>query len=66
MHNRKNTRGSDRCRAAASAEQDWNRNEDPPNRRGRSIRRAAERKARVKKAARLAEADVERATEVSE
>lgn len=48
-HNRRNTRGSDRSRSATSAEGTWNRNEDPPNRRGRTIRRAAERKAHAKK-----------------
>ena len=48
-HNRRNTKGSDRSRSATSAEQTWNSNEDPPNRRGRSIRRAAERKSKASK-----------------
>ena len=49
MHNRRNTKGSDRSRSATSAEATWNRNEEPPNRRGRSIRRAAERKSKASK-----------------
>ena len=50
-HIRRNTKGSDRSRSATSAEATWNRNEDPPNRAGRTIRRAAERKSKASKKA---------------
>ncbi len=55
MHIRRNTKGSNRSRNVSAREAGENSTEEPPNRRGRAIRRAAERKAhaaaKAKKAA---------------
>ncbi len=49
MHTRKHTKHSDICRGNAGRERAQNEHEDPPNRKGRSLRRAAERKAKASK-----------------
>jgi len=48
-HITKNTAHSGTCRNASARERGMNSTEEPPNRRGRSIRRAAERKSKASK-----------------